>query len=272
MFLLLVIDLHSYCLWSWSILLKFQPVFFSPAFCTVSIAISLSVFASSAAGWLCFPYASVLLFTVPRYQPTEIPPLPQLLPGLSGRGGKQRQGSPKETPSLWQPLLKLCGEPKIRSPNVLEWEGQCSEGDFASMLGLKEAWSFIPDINTFTWTLGVLFLVGGGGGGKNVFVRGFSSNIWRLKRRQTVYINLYIHENAHQHIHMYMYRGITYTYISTETIAHTQRQRSQCDLTGTWESSISNVNVLSVLFFGCFFFNMLDDPASFYPFINLGWW
>lgn len=57
MFLVPVIDLHSYCLWSWSILLKFQPMFFSPAFCTVSIAISLSVFASSAAGWLCFPYA-----------------------------------------------------------------------------------------------------------------------------------------------------------------------------------------------------------------------
>lgn len=74
MFLLLVIDLHSYCLWSWSILLKFQSVFFSPVFCTVSIAISLSVSASSSAGWLCFPYASVLLFTVPREQPTEIPP------------------------------------------------------------------------------------------------------------------------------------------------------------------------------------------------------
>lgn len=78
-------------------------------------------------------------------------------------------------------------------------------------------------------------------------------------------MSLYIHENAQQQTHMYMYRGITYTYISTETIAHTQ-QRSQCGLTGRWKSRILNANVFSVLF--CFF-NMLDDPASFFPFINL---
>lgn len=86
-------------------------------------------------------------------------------------------------------------------------------------------------------------------------------------------MNRYIHENAHQQNHMYMYRGITCTYVLTETIAHTQTQRSQCDLTGRWESSISNANVSSVVFLWVFiyifFFNILDDPASFFPFINL---
>lgn len=46
----------------------------------------------------------------------------------------------------------------IGSPNVLVWEGQCGEGDFASMLGLNESRSFTLEINPFTWTLGVLFL------------------------------------------------------------------------------------------------------------------
>lgn len=47
---------------------------FSPAFCTVSTAISLSVFALSAVGWLCFPYACVLLCAAPQSNPQRVPP------------------------------------------------------------------------------------------------------------------------------------------------------------------------------------------------------
>lgn len=98
-----------------------------------------------------------------------------------------------------------------------------------TLLGLNEAWSFTLEINAFTWMLGVLFL-----GNKkkekkrkkkNVFVRCFSSNIQRLKRRQIVYVNLYIHEYAHIHIiHMYTYRGTIYTYISTDNYTYTDRE------------------------------------------------
>lgn len=135
---------------------------------------------------------------------------------------------------------RLLGGSKIRRPNILEWEEQNSEGDVTSMLGLNEARSFTLEISAFTWTIGVLFLGTNQTktnkkkqmkrGKKDVsvrcFVRCFGSNIWRLRRRQIVYMNLYIHEYAHIHIiRMYMYKGTIYTYISSETITHIQTEK-----------------------------------------------
>lgn len=104
-FFLRVTDLYSDCLWGWSILLKFQPMFFSLAFFLVSIAISLSILC------LCtnfLPMLDSLAFLLPQSSSSPYPdtnlhrsPLLWLLPRLPGRGGGRRQGSPKWAPSLW---------------------------------------------------------------------------------------------------------------------------------------------------------------------------
>lgn len=126
-------------------IIKIPTNVFLPCLFLVSIAISLSVLC------LCTNFLPMLHGSAfPLTQPSSSPypdtnmhpcPLPWFLPDC--------WAEVEERGSALQNSLHPCGnhckgchgESKIRSPNVLKWEGRCSEGDFASMLGLNEGCS-----------------------------------------------------------------------------------------------------------------------------------